>query len=261
MNVVCLSFLSYAWFTAKQRVDNGMNSITAVSDDPIDVTFELYEYDEDNLTGKVATGSNALDENNNEISLSRFALPQYDTFITERNTYNNKIMRIEVKSNGNVDSSTKFSLEIECDGAFVENVNGEDKVTRNMSNIIGFKYFLKHELANASTFSEATPGAIYDNAYAAFNNITTEYSYVSIESGSGVKVSNNKIQFPAMDIDENAADSVTVLYLEYYYSQDLVDYYFEHSNDQKPTAANLESTSINFACDITTFTFQGDLKQ
>lgn len=259
MNFVCLSFLTFAWFTANQKVDNGMNNITAISDDPIDVSFELYEYDEDNLTGRIAVDSTTTDESENEITLSRFALPQYDTFITERNTYNNKIMRIEVTSKGEVDSSTKFALDIECTGSFTENVSGEEKVTRNMSNIIAFKYFLRHELSDSSLLNETTAGNIYDSSYSIFSGITTSYSYVSVEDNVGTKVSNNKISLPALDIDENDENHVTVLYLEYFYDENLVDYYFENSNDQKPTADNLESTTINFACDIKNFTFQGDL--
>lgn len=259
MNVVCLSFLTFAWFTAKQRADNGMNNITAVSDDPIDIDFEIYEYDEDNLTGRVAVDSTTVDEESNEISVSRFALPQYDTFIPERNTYNNKIMRIEVTSKGEVDSTSKFSLDIKCTGSFTQNIAGEDKVTRNMSNIIGFKYFLRHELADQSVLNESSAGSIYDDAYAQFSSITTSYSYVTVVNNVGSKVSDNKIALPLMDIDENDAEHKTVLYLEYFYNEDLVDYYFEHSTDSKPTADNLESTSISFACDISNLTFQGDL--
>ena len=59
------------------------------------------------------------------------------------------------------------------------------------------------------------------------------------------------------DIDENASDSKTILYLEYFYKESLVDYYFDHSLDEKATADNLESYSISFNCDIVKLQFSG----
>lgn len=258
MNVVCLSMLTFAWFTANQRADNAMNQIVAISDDPLDVDFELYEYDEDTLTGRVAIDRKESLEDGTERDISRFALPQYDTFITERNTYNNKILRIEVSWKTTADSNTKFSLDIPCSGDFTSNVGGEDKVTKNMSNIIGFKYFLRHE-TNA-ILDESSAGSIYDSAYSVFGNIDEKVGYVSVEGEVGTKVNDKTIHLSDLDIDESATDNKTILYLEYFYDESLIDYYFEHSEDSKPTADNLASNAISFSCDILRFEFIGDGK-
>lgn len=250
--------LTAAWFTSVRNAETATQGFQVAQDDSLEVGFEVYEYDEDNLTGRVAEDRVVEDENNNKSFYSKFALPQYDSFITERNVYNNKILRVEVLSKGTTDSTSKFSLSVPCSGNFLDK---DDMVTRNMSNIIGFKYFLKHELANPSSIDETSASKIYDSAYGVFSTINDTKSYVEINNVNGkevgAKVENNTIVFENLDIDENAADSTTVLYLEYFYKENLVDYYFEHSNDEKATADNLYSYSISFNCDIVKLQFAG----
>lgn len=250
--------LTAAWFTTITQAQTATQGFQVSQDDSLEVGFEVYEYDEDNLTGKVAVDRTVLDEDQNPVYYSKFALPQYDSFIPERNIHNNKVLRVEVTSKGTTDSSSKFSLSVPCSGSFLDK---DDMVTRNMSNIIGFKYFLKHELANPSSLNEGTAGSIYDDSIKVFNTINDTKSYVALNNVNGqevgAKVENNTIVFENLDIDENASDSKTILYLEYFYKENLVDYYFEHSNDEKATADNLESYSISFNCDIVKLQFSG----
>ena len=256
MNVVCLGMLTFAWFTANQRADNSMGQITAISDDPLDVDFEIYEYDEDNRTGRIAVDKIETLEDGTEKETSRFALPQYDTFITERNTYNNKILRMEILWKSAADSSTTFSLDIPCSGDFTSKVDGVDKVTKNMSNIIGFKYFLRHDLD--VELDESTAGKIYDSAYSVFDGINDKVGYVNVDSNKvGSKLNDKTVHLSNLDVDENATDNKTILYIEYFYDESLIDYYFDHSEDSKPTADNLASTAISFNCDILRFEFTG----
>ncbi len=248
--------LTAAWFTTIRNAEAATQAFAVSDDDALDVDFQVYEYDQDNLTGRVAEDRVIKDEDKNDVFTSKFALPQYDSFIPERNVYNNKVLRIEVKSNGTTDASSRFSLRVPCSGSFLDN---QSMVTRNMSNIIGFKYFLRHELANPSAFDESSAESIYDSAYKVFEGIDDTKSYVSLSGALGqevgTKVEDNTIIFNNLDVDETADDQVTVLYLEYFYKDTLVDYYFEHSSDEKATADNLESYSISFICDITKLQF------
>lgn len=264
--LVCLNVLSCttmfvsvtaAWFTTVKSAEAAAQIFKTQSDDRLDVSFEIYDYDLDNMTGKVATDSITKDDKGRDVFVSKFALPQYDSFIPERNTYNNKILRIEILSKTNIDSTSKFSLNIPCSGSFLD---GESNVTRNMSNIIGFKYFFKHELPNPASLNESSPGSIYAGAYSVFNGIEESRSYVTINdepngSKTGGKIQENAILFDELDLDENASDAVTVMYLEYFYKEDLVDYYFDHSTDKKATADDLASYSVSFACDIVKLQF------
>lgn len=248
--------LTAAWFTTITNAQAKTQVFAVSDDDALDVDFQIYEFDEDNLTGRIAEDKVLKDENQNDVFTSKFALPQYDSFIPERNVHNNKILRIEVKSNGTTDENSRFSLRVPCSGDFLDN---ESMVTRSMSNIIGFKYFLKHELPNPSSLDESNASSVYDGAYNVFENIQNTKSYVTINTVGGeeigTKVEDNVIIFSNLDVDENAADATTVLYLEYFYKENLVDYYFEHSKDEKATAENLESYSISFNCDITKLQF------
>lgn len=253
--------LTAAWFTTVRTAEATGQIFQVTDDDQIDVSFEVYDYDLDNNVGKVATNQTTKDENENNVFVSKFALPQYDSFIPERNVYNNKILRIEILSKGNVDASSKFVLNVPCSGAFLDD---EEMVTKNMSNIIGFKYFFKHELPASAALDESTPSSIYDGAYRILEGINDYKSYVSVNlqddgNGSsslvGSKVEGNTIMFNNLDIDETAADHITVMYLEYFYQDTLVDYYFEHSHDKKATADDLESYSVSFACDIVKLQF------
>lgn len=248
--------LTAAWFTTLRNAEAATQAFAVADDDALDVSFQVYEYDQDNLTGRIAEDRDFIDDGGNRVVSSKFALPQYDSFIPERNAYNNKILRIEVLSKGTTNSDSRFSLRVPCSGSFLD---GEDNVTRNMSNIIGFKYFLKHELPNPTSFNESSASAVYDNAYKVFENIESTKSYVTLNTVAGhevgSKVENNTIVFDNLDVDENNEDATTVLYVEYFYKENLVDYYFDHSNDQKATADNLESYSISFNCDITMLQF------
>jgi len=248
--------LTAAWFTTLRNAEAATQAFAVSDDDAIDVSFQVYEYDQDNLTGRIAEDRTIKDEDEHDVFTSKFALPQYDSFIPERNVYNNKVLRIEIKSNGTTDSNSRFSLRVPCSGAFLDD---DDMVTRNMSNIIGFKYFLRHELTSSSSLDETTASSIYDSAYNVFENINETKSYVSISTSSGqevgTKIEDNTVVFDSLDIDEAAEDKTTVMYLEYFYKDTLVDYYFEHSTDEKATADNLESYSISFTCDITKLQF------
>lgn len=253
--------LTAAWFTTVRNADAAANTFVVKDDDALDVDFEVYEYDEDNLAGRIATDKTVLNENGQEVLTSKFALPQYDSFIPERNVYNNKILRIEIKSKDITDSNSRFTLNVPCRGSFLDN---ENMVVKNMSNIIAFKYFFKHELPNNSNFDESTPETIYKSAYSVFETINDSKSYVTLDSkialdGSietvGTKVEGNTIVFADLDIDEKAEDATTVMYLEYFYKDTLVDYYFDNSRDEKATADKLESYSVSFVCDITKLQF------
>ncbi|MCQ2771681.1 MAG: hypothetical protein MJ238_00170 [Bacilli bacterium] len=246
MNVVCLGMLTFAWFTANQRADNSMGQITAISDDPLDVDFELYEYDEDNRSGRIAVDK--------EKTGDRFALPQYDTFIKDRNVHNNKILRMEIISKGDTSSDTTFNVDIPSNGDFTDS---NDHVCNNMSNIIGFKYFLKHD-SIAGALDETSASTIYDSAFDIFDTIDTSFSYVTVSDGVGTKAIDKTIHLRNLDIDETADDKITVLYIEYFYDETLVDYYFDNSDVGQITADNLEGTAISFDCDIVRFEFAGE---
>ena len=95
-----------------------------------------------------------------------------------------------------------------------------------MSNIIGFKYFLRHDLD--VELDESTAGKIYDSAYSVFDGINDKVGYVNVDSNKvGSKLDDKTVHLSNLDVDENATDNKTILYIEYFYDESLIDYYFE----------------------------------
>lgn len=242
MNVVCLSLLTFAWFTSNQKSENALDTITAVSSEQIAVDFKIYAWDDDNKAG---------------IESPNFKLDQYDSFITSRNVNISKIIRFEITHKKTFTEADSFSLTVPCSGNFTIESGSETYVDNNISNIIRFRTLVD----NANNSDDAD--AIYTTARTQFDAMATssDRTYVTYEVVPGDEEGESVRNYSKVDtlvfnnLKFNTSGDKTYFFLEYNYSIDLVNYYYEHSDIDAPSVDTLEGDEISFTCDISKMTF------
>ena len=181
-------------------------------------------------------------------------LEPYDCFITTRNVYARKFLKLTLQYPNGVPTNTYLSLTIDCTGdlTYVSENDDETYVDTQISNLIQFKYY--DNINNG--IDETSVTTIYNSCVSVFDDINTMSKFVNL-TGSGDNAVGSK---PAKSIEDhsiplasaaNAGVYTTDLYIEYTYNTDLIAYYQDHAEATFDLTVFTGNQIISFSPDIT----------
>lgn len=237
-NVAALSCLTFAWFAAQNTVSSASSDLMAVGEPEISVSHKIYAWDDDAQAGV---------ESLNDDGSYKFNLEQYDSYITDRNVTLSKIIRFELHKDVVLDEGITFQVKIPCSGLLFDD---DDKITNNISNIIKFRYFVD------SRNDSEDPDVIYNRAMDIVNGTsnsgisTSSTSFVTLDDSSGVVEATKENILVIKDLQFEEDSDVTYFFLEYNYSVELVNFYYNHSDMEAPGVDSLEGDEVSFLGDI-----------
>ncbi|MCR5332772.1 MAG: bacterial Ig-like domain-containing protein [Bacilli bacterium] len=249
---------TYAWFKAKANLVAVSNNLSiSVADPDEKFEYDIYKYDDNLKAGKKFTDP------------SDFTLPDYDTYITEKNVYANCIIRAEVTVPSLNTSDEYFTIDVTrlASNYFITSTTKVDKKT---SNVIQLKSAVYSFLESGETdftentnmighgdIDETSPATIYSTVSDYFATKQTPTTFVPIRyDDNGNPIVNrgddeNKRTITLIpDLPTGYTITKVIIYLECSYHEDLVDKYVEsNSTDSAATKYALQGdvSSIVFS--------------
>ena len=180
-------------------------------------------------------------------------LEPYDCFITTRNVYARKFLKLTLQYPNGVPANTNLSVTVDCTGSLTYTNGGQTYVATNISNLIQFKYY---DNIN-SGITETSVATIYNSCVTVFDSINTMSKFVTL-SGSGENITGSKVQGNSIEDHSiplayaaNASAYTTDLYVEYTYNTDLIAYYQANAEATFDLSVFTGATEIEFTPDIT----------
>ena len=259
LGIGTLGTATFAWFTTVRAVQLGYTGVQVMNTDDLRITYKFYGYDDDIREGKELslTGENP----------DQF-LEEYDSFITDRNEHNNRIVKIDVETIRVQTEARYLQLALSCNQGFYEEKNGNNYVAPYISNIIYFRAAVASidgvaagsdkwytALAAASDAS-----AIYTSAVNFFkneglaastfvgSNYETATSITAVEKTADLTISSQ-----ALGVSLPAGTKKATFYVEYNYSSTLIEAYQKKNYFDDAawgTTDILKGDSISFENDI-----------
>lgn len=246
---------TYAWYRANAGVDIASESVeiaTTASDERVE--YKIYKYDETLSRGRAYTNP------------SDFTLPDYDTYITEKNAHANAIIRAEIITDELDTSTYEWSIDVtRLASAFMT----DNKIGKFTSNVIQLKAtvtkFLEHgeETYTNNTASEANPAgthAIDETSDATIYSSATEYfaSKNTPTTFVPIRYADNGTPIISRDDSEDSRTIVIVPGLPTGYSVDSVIMYLECSYHETLVDAYVSTNSTEGS---TKYSLQGDISK
>lgn len=246
---------TYAWYRANAGVDIASESVeiaTTASDERVE--YKIYKYDETLSRGRAYTNP------------SDFTLPDYDTYITEKNAHANAIIRAEIITDQLDTSTYEWSIDVtRLASAFMT----DNKIGKFTSNVIQLKAtvtkFLEHgeETYTNNTASEANPAgahAIDETSDATIYSSATEYfaSKNTPTTFVPIRYADNGTPIISRDDSEDSRTIVIVPGLPTGYSVDSVIMYLECSYHETLVDAYVSTNSTEGS---TKYSLQGDISK
>lgn len=258
LGIGTLGTATFAWFITVRAVQLGYTGVQVMNTDDLRITYKFYGYDDDTRKGKELS----LEGQNPDPFLE-----EYDSFITDRNEHNNRIVKIDVETIREQTEARYLQLALSCTQGFREEKNGNNYVAPYISNIIYFR------AAVASIDGVAAGSDEWYTALAAAKDANTIYtSAVNFFSEKGLAVStfvsnyqdatsitdvhkttNLTISSKALGVSLPAGTKNATFYVEYNYSSALIEtYQTKNYFDDAAwgTVDILKGDSISFANDI-----------
>ena len=236
INISTLLTATVAWFNTNRTVTATGMVVKARNEQNVNVLYK-----------KIYTWDYVHDE---PIETNDLDLEPYDCFITTRNKYARKFVKLVLQYPNGVPANTNLSISVDCSGNLTYVKNNETYVATEMSNLIQFKYY--DNINNG--INETSVATIYDSCVTTFDRINTMSKFVSL-SGSGENIVGSKISsiedhsIP-LAVAANASAYTTELFIEYTYNTDLIAYYQANAEATFDLSVFTGSQEINFNADI-----------
>lgn len=127
VNLTTIFAGTWAWFNTNKHVTASGMTIKAKNSENVEITERhIYSWDY---------------EADEPIETTDLNLEPYDCFITSRNVYARKFLRLKLRYPNGVPDNTNLLIEVECTGSLYKTVQGNQYVDTNISNLVQFKYF------------------------------------------------------------------------------------------------------------------------
>lgn len=226
MNVVCLSLLTFAWFTANQKVDNGMSNLSAVMvSDSITYDVFRYEYGTNVVDVEGGEGTKVAQGNGSSITLN-----SYDSVFAYRNKYSSLIMRLNVSLTETEFEGTK-NLEI----VLSHNTDLDNSEGLRLSSYISSVIAIKGAKTNSIPDEESTVPTdggyksssdyIYKSAVDYFSEVSNAQYFVDKDDDDYAKTESISVSFSYTQSE--LVDGVLRCYISWDYDADLVEEYMK----------------------------------
>ncbi len=260
LGIGTLGTATFAWFTTVRAVNLSYTGVQVMNTDDLRISYKFYGYDEDTRQGKELSFTGAEPDP---------FLGEYDSFITDRNEHNNRIIKIDVQTIREQTEARYLQLALSCtEGFYSAKADGNNYVSPYISNIIYFRAAVASidgiaavadewytALASASDAND-----IYTNAVAFFKNERIEAStFVGKNYGTAASITEVQkapsltISSKTLDVSLPAGTKNATFYVEYNYSSDLITKFQEKNyfdDNAWGTTDILKGDSISFANDI-----------
>ena len=259
LGIGTLGTATFAWFTTVRAVQLGYTGVQVMNTDDLRITYKFYGYDDDTRQGKELSF-----EGGNPDPF----LEEYDSFITDRNEHNNRIVKIDVETIREQTEARYLQLALSCTQGFREEKNGNNYVAPYISNIIYFRaavasidgvaagndewYTALHAANNAN--------AIYTSAVNIFNKkglVASTFVGNNYESAASItavdKYTDRTSSSRALNVALPAGTKNATFYVGYNYSSTLIEAYQKKNYFDDAawgTTDILKGDSISFANDI-----------
>ena len=259
LGIGTLGTATFAWFITVRAVQLGYTGVQVMNTDDLRITYKFYGYDDDTRRGKELsfTGNNP----------DPF-LAEYDSFITDRNEHNNRIVKIDVETIRQQTKARYLQLALSCQQGFYEEKNGNNYVAPYISNIIYFRaavasidgkaagkedwYTALHAANTADTIYTSAVNFFKKTELAASTFVGSNYeSATSITAVT--KTADLTISSQSLGVSLPAGTKKATFYVEYNYSSTLIETYQKRSYFDDAawgTTDILKGDSISFANDI-----------
>ncbi|WP_458457363.1 Ig-like domain-containing protein [Pseudobutyrivibrio sp.] len=219
---------TYAWFAVNataQILTDEVSAAISTTEPDAQLTYEILKYDDNVKAGVSSTNPND------------FYLPDYDSYITERNVYANAIIRAEIFTPVDTDAE-EFVVDVSRLASAFKNNGAVQSYT---SNVIQFKatiYSYKlvgsesytHNSASFDNIDETSAATKYATASAYFASRETPTTFVQIRDNSdGTSVITRKSEADTITLVPSLPSGLDIasciIYIECSYHQKLVDEY------------------------------------
>jgi len=237
INLSTLLTATVAWFNTNRTVSSTGVVIRARNEQNVQVIAKhIYTWDY---------------QHDEPIETDDLNLEPYDCFITTRNVYARKFLKLTLQYPNGVPANTYLSLTVDCFGDLTYDKNNSTYVATNISNLIQFKYY--DNITGA--IDETSVATIYNSCKTVFNGLNTMSKFVNLTT-SGDDVIGSK---PTLSIEDhsiplaqsnNISAYTTDLYIEYTYNTDLIAYYQANAEATFDLTVFTGSQEITFAADI-----------
>lgn len=238
-NLATLMTATFAWFSNNKMVKATGMAVCAKTDEHIQILEKkAYTWDYDTDT---------------PIETDDLNLEPYDCFITSRNQYARKFLRLSLKYPNGIAANSRLVLAVEFTGAltYVDQDDGQEYVATNISNLIQFKYFDNKN----NDIDDTTVSSLYSDCSTIFSSLDNATTIVTL-SGTGDEQTASKatgrVEDNTMVIEATSDPNFrTDLFIEYTYNEALIAYYQKHAKDKFDLNVFTGTTEIEFTPDIT----------
>ena len=240
INISTLLTATFAWFNTNRKVSGDGMVIKARNEQNVDI-----------ISKHIYTWDYVHDE---PVETTDLNLEPYDCFITTRNEYARKFLKLTLQYPNGVPANSYLSIQVDCFGSlsYTKTDNGVTKtyVDTQISNLIQFKYFDNKN----GEIRETDVTTIYNDCKAKFDSINTLSKFVSL-SGSGENITASKINsveshYIPLAQSSSVSSYTTELFIEYTYNTDLLAYYQSHAEASFDLTVFTGSQEITFDADI-----------
>lgn len=259
LGIGTLGTATFAWFITVRAVQLGYTGVQVMNTDDLRITYKFYGYDDDIREGKALSFEG---ENPDPF------LEEYDSFITDRNEHNNRIVKIDVETIREQTEARYLQLALSCQQGFYEEKNGNNYVAPYISNIIYFRaavasidgvaagsdewYTALHAANTADTIYTSAVNFFKNEGLAASTFVGSNYesaaSITAVEKTADLTISSQ-----SLGVSLPAGTKKATFYVEYNYSSTLIEAYQKKNYFDDAawgTTDILKGDSISFANDI-----------
>ena len=260
LGIGTLGTATFAWFITVRAVQLGYTGVQVMNTDDLRITYKFYGYDDDIRKGKELSF-----EGGNPDPF----LEEYDSFITDRNEHNNRIVKIDVETIRVQTEARYLQLALSCTQGFCSaKEDGKNYVSPYISNIIYFRAAVASIDGKAAGSDEwytalhaaNTADTIYTSAVNFFKNeglAASTFVGSNYESAASItavtKTADLTISSQSLGVSLPAGTKKATFYVEYNYSSTLIEAYQKKNYFDDAawgTTDILKGDSISFANDI-----------
>ena len=241
---------SVAWYSTNSEVNSSGMKVKCYLDETVGIlnnSFDIYGYD--------------IDEDE-PTKMTDLSLGDYDAFIAKNNNYAKRFVRAKLYYPNTIKSGQKLEIKVECDANHLfKTVEANNFIDKYISNLIEFNFLdnfdrsIPEEMSDGSNIS-----TIYNQCTSEFDALgDTGISFVHKDKAP-VSEENDKdlVITKTVDLPSSAigvAGFTTDFFIEYYYSDILVNYYRNNCEDSYDLDVFEGSNIINFEKDIVSISF------
>lgn len=244
---------SVAWYSTNKKVRVEGMSVKCYMDQSVGIlsnSFDIYGYDI---------------EKDIPVKMDNLSLGDYDAFIAKNNIYAKRFIRAQLYYPNTIHEGEQLEVKVECEPnhLFKTVIDGQTQhqyVDKYISNLIEFNFLdnfdksIEQENSDGSNISN-----IYNQCVTKFQTISDKgITFVdtkvepSTEDDKAIIISS-KVNLPSSAI--GVAGYTTDFFIQYTYSDILVNYYRSHCEDEYNLDVFEKTNVIEFGKDIVSFSF------